>query len=160
MYSNKSVLLCFGEGGHTAQMNRLVSKLIEPLSDFDLVSISDVKKKPEWSARHIVTGELRGKHKHSDILFNNGPFKIVKSLRSAIKNNNFQAMISTGPGIAIIAALLFKVYGIKVVHVETWSRFTTKSLTGRVMYLLADRFYVQHKSLLSIYPKAIYAGVL
>lgn len=160
MYLNKSILFCFGEGGHTAQMNRLILKLIEPLSDFDLVSISDVKDKPKWSAQHIVTGEVRGKHKHTDVLFNKGPFEIIRSVYRAIKLNNFQAMISTGPGIAIIAALLFKIYGIKIIHIETWSRFTTRSLTGRVMYLLADRFYVQHKSLLNIYPKAIYSGVL
>ena len=42
----------------------------------------------------------------------------------------------------------------------TWSRFETQSYAGKVMYRIADRFYIQNKSLLKFYPKAIYSGLL
>ncbi|HAO9336376.1 TPA: polysaccharide biosynthesis protein, partial [Escherichia coli] len=50
--------------------------------------------------------------------------------------------------------------GTKVIYIETWSRFTTYSLSGRIMYRLSNKFYIQNKSLLELYPKAIYSGRL
>ncbi|WP_318422582.1 PssD/Cps14F family polysaccharide biosynthesis glycosyltransferase [Photobacterium leiognathi] len=155
-----SILFTYGEGGHSAQMNRLVTKLKCNLENFEIISLSDLKKTPNWSSHHYVTGEARGKYTNFQLLTNLGPFKIFKSVFFINKKYNIKAMVSTGPGISVIAALFFKSIGVKIIHVETWSRFTTRSLTGRIMYLLADRFYVQHESLLKVYPNAIYAGVL
>ncbi|EFD8919357.1 polysaccharide biosynthesis protein, partial [Escherichia coli] len=36
----------------------------------------------------------------------------------------------------------------------------TYSLSGRIMYRLSNKFYIQNKSLLKLYPKAIYSGRL
>ena len=69
-------------------------------------------------------------------------------------------MVSTGPGIAILPAILTRSFGGKVVHIETWSRFYSKSMTGKVMYFLANKFYVQNQSLLKLYKQAIYSGKL
>ena len=71
-----------------------------------------------------------------------------------------KVLISTGPGIAIIPAIAMRAKGGVVIHVETWSRFTTKSATGRLMYLLAQHFLIQNTSLTRHYPTAIYAGRL
>jgi len=46
------------------------------------------------------------------------------------------------------------------VHVETWSRFETRSWTGRVMYRIADRFYVQNREQKRHYPHSIFGGLL
>lgn len=160
MYSNKAVLFSFGIGGHNAQANRLAKILLDDLGDFDIVTISDLKVQPEWSSRHYVCGELREKDSHFQLLTNSGPIKILKTLFKIKKENNIKCIISTGPGISILTALFFKTFGIKVIHIETWSRFTTKSLTGKCMYYLSDRFYIQNESLKDIYPNAIYSGML
>lgn len=160
MYSNKAVLFSFGVGGHNAQANRLANILLNGLDDFDIVTISDLKKRPEWSDRHYVSGELREKKSHFQLLTNLGPLKIIKTIFQIKKENNIKCIISTGPGISILTSLVFKLWGVKIIHIETWSRFSTKSLTGKFMYYLSDKFYIQNKSLQDIYPKAIYAGML
>lgn len=160
MSSTKSVLFSFGEGGHSAQANRLAKLLLPMLSDFNIISISDVKKQPEWSDFHYVTGEVREKHSHLSLLSNKGPFEVFSTLNTIRSHHNIECVVSTGPGVSLLSAMFFKILGKKVIHVETWSRFHSKSLTGKLMYLVADKFYVQNKSLLEVYPKAIYSGLL
>jgi beta-1,4-N-acetylglucosaminyltransferase len=71
-----------------------------------------------------------------------------------------QAIVSTGPGIAIPISLYFKIKGVKIIFIETWSRFETQSLTGKWMYKIADNFYFQNQSLKKIYPNAVWSGLL
>ncbi|EJG1064216.1 PssD/Cps14F family polysaccharide biosynthesis glycosyltransferase [Vibrio parahaemolyticus] len=160
MSCSKSILFCYGVGGHNSQMNRLVERLKPHLENAKLISLSDKKDAPDWADEHYVCGELRSKHRHIDSLLNTGPAKIVTCLIKIRRNHHIHSVVSTGPGICIVAALFYKIMGAKIVHVETWSRFKTRSLTGRIMYKLADKFYVQNESLVRLYPKAIYAGLL
>ncbi|EGR3366127.1 polysaccharide biosynthesis protein [Vibrio parahaemolyticus] len=157
----KCVVFVYGEGGHAAQMNRLAPKVIKSAKEtFKVISMSDVELKPLWSNEHYVTGEARGKYSHMEIFKNNGPLIILKTLSTISKLNKIDTILTTGPGIGVLAALYFKLRGASIIHIETWSRFETKSITGRIMYLIADRFYVQNKSLKALYPKSIYSGVL
>jgi UDP-N-acetylglucosamine:LPS N-acetylglucosamine transferase len=71
-----------------------------------------------------------------------------------------QAILSTGPGVAVPASILSKLLGIKVIYVETGSRIFTLSASGRIMYRVADLFFVQWPELLPLCPKAVYAGRL
>ncbi|WP_394157427.1 PssD/Cps14F family polysaccharide biosynthesis glycosyltransferase [Vibrio campbellii] len=158
--SNKKVLICFGEGGHAAQANRLVNHLLSKSGDIDFISISDVKKKPAWSKEHYVVSEVRDKYSYLQTICNFSFIFFFKIIRKISNDNNVECVISTGPGISVLVAFYFRAIGVKVIHVETWSRFETKSFTGRVMYLLANKFYVQNKSLLKLYKNSIYSGRL
>jgi UDP-N-acetylglucosamine:LPS N-acetylglucosamine transferase len=62
--------------------------------------------------------------------------------------------------VAVPACALARLLGIKVIFVETGSRVTALSLTGRLMYRIANLFFVQWPDLVQRYPKAIYAGRL
>lgn len=160
MHCPKNILFCYGVGGHNTQMDRLISLLQPHLQGAKIISLSDRLEPPVWADEHYVCGELRSKHSHIDSFFSIGPLRIVKSIMKIRSEYSVHGVVSTGPGMCILAALFFKLLGAKVVHVETWSRFKTKSLTGRIMYKLSDQFYVQNESLLGIYPKAIYSGLL
>ena len=46
----------------------------------------------------------------------------------------------------------------KVIYLETFARVNDRSLTGRLVYPIADLFLVQWESLLEFYPKAKYVG--
>ena len=59
------------------------------------------------------------------------------------------AIISTGPGLVVLPALLIRLTGGVVIHIETWSRFETASLTGRVMYHLSSVFMSKTESYLT-----------
>ena len=69
-------------------------------------------------------------------------------------------ILSTGAGPAVPFALVGKMFGIPTLFVETLTRVTSPSLTGRVMYYLADRFFYQWKPLGQFFPQGIYGGPL
>lgn len=69
-------------------------------------------------------------------------------------------VLSTGSGIALALCMLGKLYGSKVIYIESGARVVESSKTGRFMYKYADVFYVQWKSMLKVYPRAIYMGRL
>lgn len=69
-------------------------------------------------------------------------------------------VLSTGPSVAVPICVLGRLLGAKVVFVETGSRVTALSTTGRIMYRVAHLFFVQWPELLERYPRAIYAGRL
>ena len=41
---------------------------------------------------------------------------------------------------------------------ETIANINSKTITGRILYHIADLFFVQWESMLKLYPKAIYKG--
>ena len=107
--------------------------------------------------------ELRNKHSRIESLIKLPIFiKNFLSIMTIInKTYNVKIIISTGPGIIIPISLYFKFKkNIQIVFLETWSRFETKSFTGRFMYKIADKFYIQNKSLKKLYPNSIYGGLL
>jgi len=68
-------------------------------------------------------------------------------------------IISTGSEIAIPAFYLAKLFRIKTIYIETWTRVFGPSGTGRIVYPVADVFLVQWEQLLARYgKKARYEG--
>jgi len=71
-----------------------------------------------------------------------------------------RVVLSTGSGIALATCMLGKLFGSRVIYVESGARVVAPSKTGKFMYRYADVFYVQWKSMLKFYPNAIYVGRL
>jgi beta-1,4-N-acetylglucosaminyltransferase len=69
-------------------------------------------------------------------------------------------VLSTGAGPIVPFAILGKLLSIPTLFIETFTRVTTPSLTGRIMYWLADRFFYQWKPLTRFFPKGTYGGPL
>jgi UDP-N-acetylglucosamine:LPS N-acetylglucosamine transferase len=69
-------------------------------------------------------------------------------------------VINTGGGMTIATSLLGKLFGAKLIYVESGARVTTPSKTGKLLYKYADLFIVQWKPLLKHFPNAVYGGVL
>ena len=67
-------------------------------------------------------------------------------------------IITTGVMAMIPLCLISKLFGKKLVYIESFAKVTTPTQTGRFRYKYADRFYVQWESLLEIYPDAICLG--
>jgi UDP-N-acetylglucosamine:LPS N-acetylglucosamine transferase len=109
----------------------------------------------EWDV-----GSLRSKHDNSGLNCVTAPIRGLAAALAVAWQDKIQTVISTGPGMCIIPSLLFRLLGREVIHLETWSRFDSRSFTGRVMYRVATKFYVQNASLMSLYRNAIYAGRL
>ena len=58
----------------------------------------------------------------------------------------------------IPCALLMKLFGKKLIYIESFAKVTTQTLSGKLLYKYADRFYVQWEEMLKLYPNAIYKG--
>ena len=67
-------------------------------------------------------------------------------------------VVCTGVLATIPLCLLCKMFGKKLVFIESYAKVKTPTLTGKLLYHFADRFYVQWQELLEFYPKAIHVG--
>ena len=67
-------------------------------------------------------------------------------------------LISTGAGICVPFFLLGKLFFIKTIYIESMARIQSLSLTGKLVYFLADIFIVQWPQLAASYKKAVYKG--
>lgn len=75
-------------------------------------------------------------------------------------------ILINGPGTCVpicFAALLFRILGLclnRVVFIESLCRVESLSLSGRILYRLADDFFVQWPKLNKNYPRSRYVGRL
>jgi UDP-N-acetylglucosamine:LPS N-acetylglucosamine transferase len=69
-------------------------------------------------------------------------------------------LLSAGAGPIVPFALVGKLLGIHSIYVENAGQVRTPSLTGRVMYRLADRFFYQWPGLKGHFPRGTYGGPL
>jgi beta-1,4-N-acetylglucosaminyltransferase len=80
-------------------------------------------------------------------------FRVVSDLRPA-------AVVTTGAGVAVPFCYVAKLFGAKIIYIESLARITELSLTGRLIYPIADRLFVQWPQLEESVAKAEYAGNL
>jgi UDP-N-acetylglucosamine:LPS N-acetylglucosamine transferase len=70
-------------------------------------------------------------------------------------------IVSTGAGPVVPFALVGKLlFDVKVLFIETITRIESPSLTGKIMYYLADEFYYQWEGLRRHFPNGRFAGRL
>ena len=67
-------------------------------------------------------------------------------------------IICTGVLAMIPMCLICKLFGKKLIFIESFAKVTSPTLTGKLLYRFADQFYVQWPQMLEVYPKAIYVG--
>jgi UDP-N-acetylglucosamine:LPS N-acetylglucosamine transferase len=67
-------------------------------------------------------------------------------------------VISTGADTAIATCIIARLFGKKVVFIESFCRVKEPSLSGRIMYRAADLFLVQWRENKRFFPRAEYAG--
>lgn len=64
-------------------------------------------------------------------------------------------IISSGADVTLSIMLIAKMFGNKVIFLESGANVTKPSLTGRLIYRFADVFIIQWPELKTYYPKAI-----
>ncbi len=89
------------------------------------------------------------------------PFKFIynclKSLVLYIKIRP-KYIITTGTHTAVPICYIGKLFGSKIIFIETFANSSTKTLSGKLIYPIANLFIVQWENMLKLYPKAIYGG--
>lgn len=152
MKNNKKVCFAASSGGHFEQL-----QMLRPLMDrYDSFIITE---KTQYNSR------IKGKKNYYMLQVNRREFlffpkMIVNTIRSIsifIKEKP-DVVICTGVLAMIPMCLIAKMAGKKLVYIESFAKVNSVTLSGKLLYKFADRFYVQWKPMLKFYPKAIYLG--
>jgi UDP-N-acetylglucosamine:LPS N-acetylglucosamine transferase len=154
------ILVVLGDGGHSAEMLKLIKLLGSKYEYSYMMATTDSisEGKIPWAGPIYRVPVPFGKH-----AANRNPLRALRPiLRQLIVLLRVRprAILSSGANIAVPISTFGRLMGAKVIHIETGSRVYTMSSTGKLMYRMAHLFFVQWEPLQKAYPKAIYAGRL
>lgn len=146
------IVFAASSGGHLEQL-----LMLKPLMEkYDSVLVTE---KTDYSAGDmgIKTYYMRQINRKEALFL---PKLLANSWRSLvlIVKERPKVMITTGVLAVIPLALLIKLFGGKLIYIESFAKVCSKNLTGNLLYQFADQFYVQWEEMLKLYPNAIYKG--
>jgi len=152
----KKVLFISSTGGHLDEMLQLKS-LFKKYEYYIITektkSNLSLKKKYPNKVNYLVYGT-------KDHLFTY-VFKLLfncfKSLFLYIKIRP-KYIVTTGAHTAGPMCCIGKLFGSKIIFIESFANISTKTITGKLVYKFADLFIVQWESMLKLYPNATYGG--
>jgi beta-1,4-N-acetylglucosaminyltransferase len=146
------LLLVSSHGGHLSELERLLPAF---------------EGYPRAWATYIAqrTQKLAQSSSETFWLFPNigtNPLRLLAALFWAWKVLRIErpkVIISTGAEIALPFFYLGKLFGARLIFIESWTRVDQPTRTGRLVYPITDLFLVQWPELLDRYgPRARYAG--
>ena len=71
-----------------------------------------------------------------------------------------EVIVTTGTHTAVPMCYIAKIFGSKVIFIETFANRTTATVAGKLVYHIADTFVVQWEEMHKIYPKSVCWGWL
>jgi len=172
---NIKTLVILGSGCHTSEMFRMLKGLdrvkyktkfvianSDTYSENQLADFIGTKHPEEWIDR------LPRSRKVGQSYFTSIFTTIIAFFYSIILffKEMPDIILCNGPGtcvplcfVALIMRCLF-IKKSKIIYVESLARVQTLSLSGKILYHVADYFLVQWNQLKNIYPKSEYRGIL
>ncbi len=148
----RGALLVCSAGGHLLQMLALEASWSDLSTTWVTLPGSDVE--------HLLEGR--------DVILGHGPTnrsvgKLLRNIAMAwrvIRHRRPDVILSTGAGLALPYFLIGRLHGCRLVYVESLTRTRGLSLTGQLVYPLADAFFVQWPQTAPRRKRAVYAGSL
>lgn len=152
----KKVLFVASTGGHLSELMQL-----SPIFDNYDYSIITEKTKSNISLKDKYSNKIHFLVYGTKDKWLTYPFKFIynciKSLYFYIKIRP-EYIVTTGTHTAVPMCFIGKLFGSKVIFIETFANSSTRTLSGRMIYHISDLFIVQWESMLKLYPKAVYGG--
>ena len=152
----KKVLFISSTGGHLAEMMQL--KQMFKKYDYHIITEKtktniSLKKKYKKRVSYLVYGT-----KDHMLVY---PFKLLynsfKSLFLYLKIKP-DYIITTGAHTAGPMCLIGKFFGSRIIYIETFANISTKTITGKLLYPVADLFVVQWEDMKELYPNSVVGG--
>ncbi|RYD68061.1 MAG: UDP-N-acetylglucosamine--LPS N-acetylglucosamine transferase [Sphingomonadales bacterium] len=84
----------------------------------------------------------------------------IRLARRVLKEYRPDVVFSTGAAVAFPFFLLARGVGAATIFLEPIDRIDAPSLSGRLVYPFADRFFVQWPQMLLVYPRATDVGLV
>lgn len=154
----KRVLFISSTGGHLKELLQL-KKLFNKYDSYLITEKTDSTKKLKNEYKEKMGYMVFGTKDHMLTY----PFKLLAncfiSLYYFIKIRP-KYIVTTGTHTAGPICYLGKIFGSKVIYIETMANISKKTITGKLIYPIADLFIVQWKSMLKLYPNAVYGGFI
>ena len=152
----KKVIFISSTGGHFSELMML--KPIFDSYDYHLVTektSSTISLKSEYGKRmHYL---VFGTRVHKVRYFIKTVYNTFKSLCIFIKIRP-KAIITTGAHTCMPMCIIGKLFGAKIIFIETYANVYTPTKSGKFIYKFADKFFVQWEDMLKVYPNATYIG--
>ena len=169
-----STLVYWGSGGHTTEMIRLIRNLsaskyrplLFTLSNSDRTSEDKINSANLAREREVVWKTVYRSREvkqswlstiFTTLLCTLDCFLLIWRFRPGL-------ILCNGPGTCVpicYCAFMMRLLGIytpKIVYVESFCRVKSLSLSGKLIYPIADKFIVQWPELTRLYDKAVYIG--
>ena len=148
------VMFISSMGGH---LNELMQLDFEKY-DFSVVTEENsatefIKEKYKERSYFLKYGTRKTPIKYLFILI----YNFFKSLKIFVKQKP-EVVVTTGTHTAVPMCYIAKLFGKKVIWIETFANINSKTLAGRLVYPIADTFVVQWEEMKKLYPKAKYWG--
>lgn len=77
---------------------------------------------------------------------------------NVLKKEKPDLIISSGAAVAVPFFFLGKLFGSKLIYIEVFDRIDKPTITGKLVYPIADKFIVQWEEQKKVYKKAINLG--
>lgn len=151
----KKVLFIASTGGHLSELLQL-KKLFKEYNSYLITekTKSTIGLKKQFNkVNYLVYGTKD--HKFSYIF--KFLYNCIKSFILYLKIRP-KVIVTTGTHTAVPICYIGKLFGSKIIFIETFANSKTKTLSGKLVYPIADTFIVQWENMLELYPKAIYGG--
>lgn len=152
----KKVLFISSMGGHLTELMQL--KSIFKNYDYKIItekhkSTLGLKARYKSKIDYLLAGNKDHMLRYLYVL----PYNFIKSFIIFLKFKP-DVIVTTGAHTCVAMCYIAKIFRKKVIYIESFANIETKTLTGKLIYPIADKFIVQWKSMLKLYPKAIYEG--
>lgn len=154
LMKKEKIKICFAasSGGHYEQL-MMLKPLMEKYDSFVVTEKTDYNAKAKGEKTYYMYQVNRREKTFIWRMIQNA----FLSLKVYLKEKP-DVVICTGVLAMIPICLIAKLMGKKLIYIESFAKVTSPTETGKLLYKFADQFYVQWKTMLEIYPKAIYLG--
>lgn len=150
----KKVLFISSEGGHLNELQQIeFNKYNYYVVTEKTKSTASLKDKYKKKVSYLIYGTRKTPILYFFILLIN----FFISLFIFIKFRP-EVVVSTGTHTAVSMCYIAKIFRKKVIWIETFANRNSKTLAGRLVYPIADKFIVQWKEMKKVYDKAEYWG--
>lgn len=151
----KKVLFISSTGGHLSELLQLDSLF----KKYDSYLITE-KTKSNISLKNKynnVSYLIYGTKDHIFSYIFKFSYNIIKSFILYFKIRP-KVIVTTGTHTAVPICYIGKLFGSKIIFIETFANRNTKTLAGKLVYPIANKFIVQWEDMLKLYPKATFGG--
>jgi UDP-N-acetylglucosamine:LPS N-acetylglucosamine transferase len=154
--AKRNILFIASTGGHLNELLQLSPMFKE--HDYHLITEKTksnmyLKDKYKNKVNYLIYGT-----KHHMLTY---PFKLLAncfiSLYLYLKIHP-DYIITTGVHTAGPMCCIGKIFGSRIIYIETFANMVTKTSTGKLIYPISDKFVVQWESMKELYPNSEFWG--